>query len=65
MYSSRPRRRRQKDPNQNEKRVNVQFLELDSPRLAGEGIHKGFLEKDDGIFIYLYMLFCRLVKMVV
>uniref|UniRef100_A0A2N9FTJ8 Uncharacterized protein n=1 Tax=Fagus sylvatica TaxID=28930 RepID=A0A2N9FTJ8_FAGSY len=49
MYSSRPRRRRQKDPDQNEKHVNVQFLELDSPRLAGEGIHKGFLEKDDDV----------------
>lgn len=53
MYSSRPRRRRRMDPDQNEKRGNVQFLELDSPRLAGEGLHKGFLEKDDGIIIYL------------
>ncbi|KAK7859844.1 polycomb group protein embryonic flower 2 [Quercus suber] len=49
MYSSRPRRRRRTDPDQNEKRGNVQFLELYSPRLAGEGLHKGFLEKDDDV----------------
>ncbi|XP_030946936.1 polycomb group protein EMBRYONIC FLOWER 2-like isoform X2 [Quercus lobata] len=48
LFCSRPRRRRRTDPDQNEKRGNVQFLELDSPRLAGEGLHKGFLEKDDG-----------------
>ncbi|KAG5144665.1 hypothetical protein JHK84_030208 [Glycine max] len=40
---SRPRKRRRKDSVQNEKCTNVKFLELDSP----EGIHNGFLEKDD------------------
>ncbi|KAM3686913.1 hypothetical protein ACB098_10G038300 [Castanea mollissima] len=49
LFCSRPRRRRRTDPDQNEKRGNVQFLELDSPRLAGEGLHKGFLEKDDDV----------------
>jgi len=49
MYSSRPRKLRKKDLDQNEKRVNIQFLEMDSPRPAGEGIRKGFLEKDDAV----------------
>jgi hypothetical protein len=60
MYSSRPRKLRRKDLDQNEKRVNIQFLEMDSPRPAGEGIHKEFLEKDDGKFIYF--LFVGLMK---
>lgn len=54
MYSSRPRKLRRKELDQNEKLVNVQFLELDSPRPVGEHIHNGFLEKDDGIFISLF-----------
>lgn len=49
LFCSRPRRRRRTDPDQNEKRGNVQFLELYSPRIAGEGLHKGFLEKDDDV----------------
>lgn len=55
MYSSRPRKLRRKDLDENEKRVNIQFLEMDSPRPAVEGIRKGFLEKDDGKFIYLFL----------
>ncbi|KAL2987575.1 hypothetical protein AAZX31_11G036300 [Glycine max] len=43
FFCSRPRKRRRKDSVQNEKCTNVKFLELDSP----EGIHNGFLEKDD------------------
>lgn len=63
MYSSRPRKLRKKDLDQNEKRVNIQFLEMDSPRPAGEGIRKGFLEKDDGKLIYIFIfLFVGLVK---
>jgi hypothetical protein len=57
MYSSRPRKLRRKDLDENEKRVNILFLEMDSPRPAGEGIRKGFLEKDDGKFIYLFLSF--------
>ncbi|KAL5181752.1 Polycomb group protein EMF2B [Glycine soja] len=44
FFCSRPRKRRRKDSVQIEKRTNVKFLELDSP----EGIHNGFLQKDDG-----------------
>lgn len=54
MYSSRPRKLRRKELDQNEKLVNVQFLELDSPRPVGEHTHNGFLEKDDGTVIYLF-----------
>lgn len=49
LFCSRPRKLRKKDLDQNEKRVNIQFLEMDSPRPAGEGIRKGFLEKDDDV----------------
>ncbi|XP_014626860.2 polycomb group protein VERNALIZATION 2 [Glycine max] len=45
FFCSRPRKRRRKDSVQIEKRTNVKFLELDSP----EGIHNGFLQKDDDI----------------
>ncbi|PON64595.1 Polycomb protein, VEFS-Box [Parasponia andersonii] len=47
FFCSRPRRCRRKNLVQNEKSVNVQFLELDSPRLASEGILTGALERDD------------------
>ncbi|KAG2676322.1 hypothetical protein I3760_12G047700 [Carya illinoinensis] len=49
LFCSRPRKLRRKELDQNEKLVNVQFLELDSPRPVGEHIHNGFLEKDDDV----------------
>ncbi|XP_062145815.1 polycomb group protein EMBRYONIC FLOWER 2-like isoform X1 [Alnus glutinosa] len=49
LFCSRPRKLRRKDLDENEKRVNILFLEMDSPRPAGEGIRKGFLEKDDDV----------------
>lgn len=48
LYSARHRRRIRKDSIQIEKRASVQFLELDSPMLAIEGIQNGCLEKHDG-----------------
>ncbi|KAK9927665.1 hypothetical protein M0R45_024837 [Rubus argutus] len=43
FFCSRPRKRRSLDRGQNEKHVNVQFLELDSPTLTSEGAQKGLL----------------------
>ncbi|CAL2259158.1 unnamed protein product [Prunus armeniaca] len=48
FFCSRPRKRRAENRGQNEKHVNVQFLELDSPRLANGVVHEGLLENDDG-----------------
>ncbi|KAI5328099.1 PREDICTED: polycomb [Prunus dulcis] len=48
FFCSRPRKRRAENCGQNEKYVNVQFLELDSPRLANGVVHEGLLENDDG-----------------
>ncbi|KAK6262835.1 hypothetical protein QUC31_008651 [Theobroma cacao] len=47
-FCSKPRRRWATNPLQSEKNVNVQFLELDSPKMASESRQNGFLEKDDG-----------------
>ncbi|XP_062073901.1 polycomb group protein EMBRYONIC FLOWER 2-like isoform X2 [Humulus lupulus] len=47
FFCSRPRRCRRRNLVQNEKNVNVKFLELDSPRPASENIQRGALEKDD------------------
>ena len=64
MCSSKPRRRRPTNPLQSGKNVKVQFLELDSPKMASESRQNGFLENDNGkfsgnachnIFIYLYI----------
>ncbi|KAL6279932.1 hypothetical protein ACE6H2_016813 [Prunus campanulata] len=48
FFCSRPRKRRAENRGQNEKHVNVQFLELDSPRLANGVVHEGHFENDDG-----------------
>eukprot|EP00257_Ricinus_communis_P022948 XP_015582811.1 polycomb group protein EMBRYONIC FLOWER 2 [Ricinus communis] len=48
FFCSRPRRRKSRNHDHNEKQVCVQFLELDSPKLPLEGINEGFLRKDDG-----------------
>lgn len=47
-FCSKPRRRRPSSPLQSAKNVNVQFLELDSPKMASESRQNGFLENDDG-----------------
>ncbi|KAJ7944697.1 polycomb group protein EMBRYONIC FLOWER 2-like [Quillaja saponaria] len=47
FFCSRPRSRKLKGSVEDEKRANVQFLELDSPRLAGEDMQNGVMEKDD------------------
>lgn len=44
-FCSRPRKRQRMDSVQNEKHINVKFLELDSP----DGTQNGFLQKDDDI----------------
>ncbi|GLU05531.1 hypothetical protein SLE2022_226280 [Rubroshorea leprosula] len=44
FFCSKPRKRRPKNPVQN---VNIQFLEIDSPKISKESIQNGFLEKDD------------------
>ncbi|OMO59567.1 Polycomb protein, VEFS-Box [Corchorus capsularis] len=43
-FCSKPRRRRPKNPLQSEKNVSVQFLEMDSPKMASES----WQEKNDG-----------------
>ncbi|XWS62038.1 hypothetical protein CRYUN_Cryun07bG0176600 [Craigia yunnanensis] len=47
-FCSKPRRRRPTNPPQSVKNVNVQFLELDSPKMASESMQNGFLENDNG-----------------
>ncbi|KAF3448270.1 hypothetical protein FNV43_RR08983 [Rhamnella rubrinervis] len=47
FFCSRSRRRQPKNLLQKKRHVDVQFLELDSPRLASEGTLKGILDKDD------------------
>ncbi|KAK3224981.1 hypothetical protein Dsin_004843 [Dipteronia sinensis] len=47
FFCSKPRRRRPK--NLTQKHVNVQFLELDSPKLPTEDPHQEFTEKDDDV----------------
>lgn len=49
LFCSRPRKIRRKDLYQNGKHDNIQFLELDSPTAAGEGIQKRFLDRDDDV----------------
>ncbi|XP_065857193.1 polycomb group protein EMBRYONIC FLOWER 2-like [Euphorbia lathyris] len=46
FFCSRPRKRKSRNHDQNEKQICVQFLELDSPKLPGEA--NGILRKDDG-----------------
>ncbi|XP_024026871.1 polycomb group protein EMBRYONIC FLOWER 2 [Morus notabilis] len=46
---SRPRKRRRTNLVQNETTADVQFLELDSPRLASEGILRGLVENGDSL----------------
>ncbi|XVE57588.1 hypothetical protein DITRI_Ditri04bG0102100 [Diplodiscus trichospermus] len=47
-FCSKPRRRRPTNSLQSAKNYNVQFLELDSPKIASESRRNGFLENDDG-----------------
>ncbi|XP_022718515.1 polycomb group protein EMBRYONIC FLOWER 2-like isoform X2 [Durio zibethinus] len=47
-FCSKPQRRRPTNPLQSEKNVNVQFLELDSPKTACKSGQNGFLENHDG-----------------
>ncbi|GMJ04847.1 REDUCED VERNALIZATION RESPONSE 2 [Hibiscus trionum] len=47
-FCSKPRRRRSTSPLQSAKNVNVQFLEMDLPKIVGENRQNGFLENDDG-----------------
>ncbi|GAV61307.1 VEFS-Box domain-containing protein [Cephalotus follicularis] len=47
FFCSKSRKHWRKKPDLNDKHVNVQFLELNSPSLYGEGIHEGLVEKDD------------------
>ncbi|KAK8676628.1 hypothetical protein V6N13_142201 [Hibiscus sabdariffa] len=47
-FCSKPRRRRSTSPLQSAKNVNVQFLEMDSPKIVSESRQNGFLENDDG-----------------
>ncbi|KAM1690362.1 hypothetical protein EV1_031733 [Malus domestica] len=43
------RKRRPKNHGQLENHVNIQFLELDSPRLANGGAHEAHMENGDGV----------------
>ncbi|GMI63962.1 REDUCED VERNALIZATION RESPONSE 2 [Hibiscus trionum] len=47
-FCSKPRRRRSTSPPQSAKNDNVQFLEMDSPKMVSESRQSGFLENNDG-----------------
>ncbi|KAM1990106.1 hypothetical protein ACFX15_031399 [Malus domestica] len=49
FFCSRSRKRRPKNHGQLENHVNIQFLELDSPRLANGGAHEAHMENGDGV----------------
>ncbi|KAJ8754412.1 hypothetical protein K2173_002863 [Erythroxylum novogranatense] len=48
FFCTRPRRRKSRNIDVNEKQACIQFLELDSPKLCPEGTNNGYLWKDDG-----------------
>ncbi|XP_044476998.1 polycomb group protein EMBRYONIC FLOWER 2-like isoform X2 [Mangifera indica] len=48
FFCSKPRRRRPKGLTQSERYVNIEFLELDSPKLPTDELDREFSEKNDG-----------------
>ncbi|KAG5248892.1 polycomb group protein EMBRYONIC FLOWER [Salix suchowensis] len=48
FFCSKPRTRKSKNLDQNAKKVSIKFLELNSSKLATEGMDNGFLGKEEG-----------------